>query len=71
MKLTAQAQLETFYAFKRMHRNDLIHIAEQAGLEPTHYNTHEKRAAGVTVFYYRSVALFASTKKEINKPFGQ
>ena len=66
---TVQAQIKTFRIYRSIPKYDLVHLANENGLEPERYNSHEKRAAGMTVITYQTVGLCEQTKKVITRPF--
>lgn len=63
-------QLRTFRIFKSLPKWDLHFISSELGLDLNHYDTHAKRAAGMTVYFYNSEGLTQMTSKIFNKVFG-
>ena len=64
------AQIKIYRIYRRLPKGDLQFLANEAGLDLEHYNSHIKRAAGMTVFFYRSEGLTEAARKHINRAFG-
>lgn len=50
-------QFQSYNLFKSLSAVDNIYLAQETGLDLTHYNTHNKRAQGLTVHLYQNIGL--------------
>lgn len=62
-------QVRTFKILKSIPKWELHHLASEKGLKLEHYNTHSKRAAGLTVEFYKEEGLTEGAKKIMNRAF--
>lgn len=62
-------QVRTFKILKSIPKWELHHLAAEKGLSETHYNTHSKRAAGLTVDFYKEEGLTEGAKKVVGRAF--
>jgi hypothetical protein len=62
-------QLKTLSILRKLPKNDSIHLCEASGLDQSHYNNHNKRAAGLLVAHYIMNGLSPLARAKVNSYF--
>ena len=68
-ELATANQLRTLRILQGIPKYELLHLAGEKGLCPKYYDTHCKRAAGLTVDFYRAEGLTSDAKWALNRYF--